>query len=75
VTLGLFAKEKPEQVTVRTGERLACQVCGFDLFFLRNGQLSIGSARADCAVCGRCGYVHWFLGSDDGRAISSTSSR
>ena len=70
--MGLFAKEEPKQVEVRTGARLACQVCGFDRFFRRRGQLNTAVAsffsldwtnpEADCLVCGRCGYVHWFLG-------------
>jgi hypothetical protein len=51
-------------------------VCACDLFFVRKAQLNTAMASffgfdwtnptADCLVCGRCGYVHWFLGSKDG---------
>ena len=74
--MGLFSKEEPKHVSIRTGERLTCKVCGFDLFFMRKGQLNTALASffsldwtnptANCVVCGRCGYVHWFLGSKDG---------
>ena len=74
--MGLFSKEEPKHVSIRTGEKLICQVCGFDLFFMRKGQLNTALASffnldwtnptANCVVCGRCGYVHWFLGSKDG---------
>ena len=70
--MGLFSKEEPKHVAVRTGDRLACVVCGFDRFFERKGQLNTALASlfsldwanptAECIVCGRCGYVHWFLG-------------
>lgn len=73
--MGLFGKEKPHHVALRTGETLKCQVCGCDLFFPRKGQLNTSVASffgfdwanptADCMVCGKCGYVHWFLGSKD----------
>ena len=73
--MGLFSKEESRHVTVRTGEALTCRVCGCDRFFMRKGQLNTALASflsldwtnptADCAVCGRCGYVHWFLGSKD----------
>ncbi len=69
--MGLFSKEKPKRVVLRSGEELACLVCEFDLFFKREGQLNTALASlfhldwadptANCIVCGRCGYVHWFL--------------
>ena len=74
--MGLFGKEEPKHVSTRTGAQLACLVCGCDLFFPRKGQLNTAVASffnldwtnptADCVVCGRCGFVHWFLGSKDG---------
>jgi hypothetical protein len=70
--MGLFSKEEPKHLKLRTGERLDCKVCGFDRFFFRRGQLNTAlatffsldwvDATAECWVCGRCGYVHWFLG-------------
>jgi len=73
--MGLFEKEQPKRVTIRTGATLVCQVCGCDQFFPRKGQLNTAvmtflnldwtNPTADCLVCGRCGYVHWFLGSKD----------
>lgn len=70
--MGLFTKEEPDHVELRTGELLTCRVCGFDRFFARRGQLNTSlatfldldwvNATADCMVCGRCSYVHWFLG-------------
>ena len=69
--MGLFSKEKPKRVLLRTEVELSCRVCDFDLFFERQGQLNTAAATffgldwtnatADCWVCGRCGYVHWFL--------------
>ena len=69
--MGLFLKEKPKRVLLRTQDELTCRVCDFDLFFERQGQLNTAvasffnldwtNATADCWVCGRCGYVHWFL--------------
>jgi hypothetical protein len=74
--MSLFGKEEPQHVTIRNGERLACLVCGDERFFLRKGQLNTAVASffrldwanpsANCVVCGRCGYVHWFLESKDG---------
>ena len=74
--MGLFSKEEPRPVTIRDGSRLACVVCGCESFFRRQGQLHTAVATffnlewtnptADCVVCGKCGYVHWFLASKDG---------
>jgi hypothetical protein len=70
--MGLFSKEEPTQVVVRTGDELTCRVCDFDRFFERKGQINTAVASffdfdwanptAECKVCARCGYVHWFLG-------------
>jgi len=70
--VGLFEKEEAKPVTDRRGEALKCLVCGGDRFFARKGQMNTAAASffgfdwanptADCMVCGRCGYVHWFLG-------------
>ena len=72
----LFSEEKARHVTLRTGEALTCRVCGGDRFFERKGQLNTALASlfgldwanptANCLVCGRCGFVHWFLASKDG---------
>lgn len=69
--MGIFGKEQPERVVLRTGDVLTCTVCRFDQFFERKGQLNTSMAQffklawtnptAECWVCGRCGYVHWFL--------------
>lgn len=71
--MGLFSKEEPKRVTTRNGVVLHCVVCRCDLFFERRGQLNTAlasffnldwtNATAECWVCGKCGYVHWFLGS------------
>lgn len=70
--MNLFGKEEPARITLRTGEPLACTVCRADRFFERKGQLNTSVASffgfdwanptAECWVCSRCGYVHWFLG-------------
>jgi hypothetical protein len=70
--MGLFSKEEPKTVELRTGAALTCRVCEFDRFFERKGQLNTAvasffgldwtNATAECWVCGRCGYIHWFLG-------------
>ncbi len=69
--MGLFDKKEPVHFTLRTGEPLRCLVCGGDRFLLRKAQLNTAVASffdfdwanpsADCAVCDRCGHVHWFL--------------
>lgn len=69
--MGLFEKEEPKRVVLRTGSDLACLVCGSDKFFKRQAQLNTAMASflnfdwlnptGECCVCGRCGYIHWFL--------------
>lgn len=58
---------------VKIGEeiRLECQVCGHDEFAGRQAQLNTAfmsylqldflNKTAECFVCCRCGYVHWFF--------------
>jgi len=56
------------------GRPLRCQVCGYDRFWEHRVQLHTPSATffnveflnrvANCAVCGHCGYVHFFLPTD-----------
>ena len=53
------------------GIALRCQVCRHDEFWQHRAQVHTPTATfldfeafnrvADCAVCARCGYVHWFL--------------
>ena len=42
--MGLFSKEEPKHLELRTGDRLSCRVCGFDRFFHRHGQLNTALA-------------------------------
>lgn len=53
------------------GKPLQCVVCGHDHFAERKAQLNTRLAtffdfdwvnpQAECYICSRCGYVHWFL--------------
>ncbi len=68
--MGLFGQDDPEAVEV-AGRQLECRVCGHTEFWHRRAQLNTAvmsffdfdwaNATADCQVCARCGYVHWFL--------------
>ena len=66
--MGMFQETEPQQVVVKTiGKDLVCQLCGFDRFRKRPAKLfrDIFSSYwldplAECCICGRCGYVHWF---------------
>jgi len=70
--MSLFGGDEPKTVVLRTDEQLACLVCGFDRFFAREAQLNTAmasffhfdwaNATGECWVCGRCGYIPWFLG-------------
>ena len=52
------------------GRILQCVVCGHDWFYLHKAQLATVVATffevgwlnpaADCYICGRCDYIHWF---------------
>ena len=66
----LFKNAQPERAEV-AGIQLRCEICKHDHFFHRNAQLHGAiasffdlewtSPSADCYVCARCGYIHWFL--------------
>lgn len=53
------------------GKDLKCIMCGHDKFWTRKTlmntkfftfwELDWANREADNYVCGRCGYVHWFL--------------
>jgi hypothetical protein len=70
--MSLFSKDVPKTIVLRTGKELRCVVCEFDRFFERKAQLNTptasffgfdwANATGECWVCGRCGYIHWFLG-------------
>ena len=68
--MGLFSRDEPDQIDIGT-LRLKCHVCGNDTFWTRTAKLNTTVAEfldlgwanqsADCYVCSKCGYVHWFL--------------
>lgn len=68
--MGMFGKEESERVQV-AGLTLQCEICKNDRFWAREAQLNTAvatffnfdwaNATADCYVCDRCGYIHWFL--------------
>ena len=68
--MGLFGKKESERVQV-AGLTLRCEICKNDRFWAREAQLNTAVATffnfdwanptADCYVCDRCGYIHWFL--------------
>jgi hypothetical protein len=61
--------EAEEQII--EGINLKCQFCGHTKFWHRRAPLNTAlatffkfdwaDASADCFVCDKCGYVHWFL--------------
>ena len=65
---GLEKEFGPVQIN---GMQLACQICRHGEFWHQSAQLHTGLATffnvefanrsADCAICARCGYVHWFM--------------
>lgn len=67
--MSIFRGE-PERALV-AGVELHCEICKHDHFHHRRAQLhsAVASffdvewtgANADCFVCARCGYIHWFL--------------
>lgn len=70
--MGLFSKKEPEATVIRgAGKELACLVCGHDRFHARAAMLNTpgltfldlewANKTAQCQVCARCGYIHWFL--------------
>jgi hypothetical protein len=64
----MFSKPKAYEVQ---GRQLKCLVCGHEEFWRREAQLNTTlatffkldwtNASANCFVCDRCGYIHWFL--------------
>ncbi|MBN1508152.1 MAG: hypothetical protein JW955_14975 [Sedimentisphaerales bacterium] len=61
---------EPEEVEV-CAKPFHCTVCGNDRFRRPKALLNTSWAtflgfdwanrQADCVVCSRCGYIHWFL--------------
>jgi hypothetical protein len=67
-----FVKPEREPGPVEVaGRALRCLVCEGGTFWHQRAQLHSGvatffgmewtSPSADCAICGTCGYVHWFM--------------
>ena len=66
----LFEGQEELEVQVQ-GRSLKCLVCGHDGFTRREAQLNTSAASflgfdwlnrtGVCYICGRCGYIHWFL--------------
>jgi len=77
--MGIFRdKDKKESKEVYLGDlKLRCQICKEELFWRREAQLNTATATAwgldylnasaDCYVCARCGYIHWFLPQEEGQ--------
>ena len=63
-------KQDPESATI-AGVSLRCEICHHDRFYHRRAQLHSAVASfidlewtgpsAECYVCAKCGYIHWFL--------------
>lgn len=68
--MGIFDKAEPGPVEI-LGTPMRCEICGEDRFYQREGKIQTTgmtffeldwlNASANCVVCARCGYVHWFL--------------
>jgi len=68
--MGLFGKNEAETHTIE-GIQLHCEICKHDRFWHREAQLNTAvatffdfdwaNASANCYVCEKCGYIHWFL--------------
>ena len=67
-----MSHESPDAAVVDIGGRkLSCTICANSEFWHRRVQLHGAVAtffkleflgpNADCYVCSKCGYVHWFL--------------
>ena len=63
------------------GRQLTCNVCGYASFWAKQVQLhtpmmtflnlEAWNRVADCAICERCGHIHWFVtppGAENGDA-------
>jgi hypothetical protein len=69
-TMGWFDKKEAEKQIIK-GIQLHCEICKHDRFWHRQAQLNTAvatffkfdwaNASADCFVCEKCGYIHWFL--------------
>jgi len=63
-------RQDPGSASV-AGVELHCEICKHHLFHYRRAQLHSAVAsffdvewtgsNAECYVCARCGYIHWFL--------------
>jgi hypothetical protein len=68
--MGIFKQQEAERASV-AGVELHCEICKHDRFYQRKAQLHSAVAsffdlewvgpNAQCYVCARCGYIHWFL--------------
>jgi hypothetical protein len=68
--MALFGQQTAHEVEVG-GRTLQCEICKGSQFRHRKAQLNTAAATffnldwanrsANCYVCDRCGYVHWFL--------------
>ena len=65
-----MGEKEPNSYEVQ-GKILKCLVCGHEAFWRREAQLNTTglsflnldwlNRSANCLVCDRCGYIHWFL--------------
>lgn len=68
--MGLFSKQEPQQYEAN-GEKMQCVYCKNDYFFKQSSLVPNESAKlwslmwasesADCFVCSKCGFIHWFI--------------
>jgi hypothetical protein len=74
--MGLFSgSPKPEPALV-AGVSLRSEICKHERFYHRKSQvhgavasffdLEWLSPTADCYICAKCGYLHWFLDVSEG---------
>lgn len=71
--MGIFKKKEPEEYPVLQ-QPLKCIICGHDRFKITEAQLNTKMASfvgldwlndtGQCAVCDKCGFIHWFLSED-----------
>jgi hypothetical protein len=87
----LFPKELDNEgehgPVIVQGRRLRCNVCGNTSFWAKQVQLhtptmallelEAWSGVADCAICERCGHIHWFMtppGAEDSSARATDNA-
>lgn len=69
--MGLFSEDnEPQEVNIK-GHKLACSVCGHDIFRPRRAQLNTKAASlmnldwanksAHCYTCLNCSHIEWFM--------------